>query len=51
MRAASHGVCFERAGEPGCLWFSFGFAVCVSFGLLIGGLFGIQMASCWSEGR
>ena len=38
MRAASHAVCFERPGEPGCgavlstgvygcSWFSFGFAV------------------------
>ena len=54
-RAASHGIYVERPGEPGwgavlftrvygCSWFSFGFAVCVFFGLLIGGLFGLLMA-------
>src|SRR2546421_7997431 len=42
MHAASHAVCFERPGEPGCggvlstgvygcTWFSFGFAVSVFF--------------------
>ena len=48
MRAASHAVCFERPGEPGCggvLLYAF------FFGLFVGGLFGLRMAKPLARGE